>query len=132
MSAVCELEKLAFSSLFHQAWIIIASCASASFRHTWIIVSCASLFRQTWMDCHCIMCLFFLLPDMDSRLKRSIIPASHNFICHFLQAVLKGLTFGLCLYVLHLYNVHVLYCIPGGRTCIRFELVKSSDVTLCG
>ena len=35
----------------------------------------------------------------------------------------KRLTFGLCLYVLHKCNVHVLCCI---------ELVKSPEVTLCG
>ena len=36
------------------------------------------------------------------------------------------------LYALHLYNVHVFSCIPGTPTCVRFELVKSPCVTLCG
>ena len=38
-----------------------------------------------------------------------------------------------------LYNVHVWYCIPGSPnayynyvTCVRFEVVKSPKVTLCG
>ena len=41
-----------------------------------------------------------------------MIPASPNFICFktifLMRALPKGLTFGLCLYVLYLCNVHVL------------------------
>ena len=43
-----------------------------------------------------------------------MVPPSPNFICHFFtKAIPKGLPFGLWLYVLRLYNVRVLYCIPG-------------------
>ena len=34
-------------------------------------------------------------------------------------------------YALRLCNVHVLYCIPGSPTCVRFELVKSPEVRYC-
>ena len=40
----------------------------------------------------------------------------------------KGLTFGLCLYVLLLY-IMCMFCIV--FQCVRFELVKSPEVTLC-
>ena len=39
----------------------------------------------------------------------------------------KGLTFGLCLDVLRLYNVCVFYCIAGCPTCVRIELEKSRE-----
>ena len=43
------------------------------------------------------------------------------------------------IFVLRLYNLHVLYCIPGSPNAyymffcgVRFELVKNPEVTLCG
>ena len=67
----------------------------------------------------------------NSVCKRSMVPAPPNFIrlFFFKRTILKGLTFGLCLYNYNLYNLHVLFCIPA---CVRFELVKSPEVTLCG
>ena len=41
----------------------------------------------------------------------------------FTGAIPKRLTFGLCLYVLHLHNVHVLYCIPGSANAYYMLLV---------
>ena len=77
-------------------------------------------------------CPFFYMWRWNARSKRSVVPASPNFICHFYES--KGLSSGLslCVYVLRLYYVYVLYYIPGSPTCVRFELVKITDVTLCG
>ena len=45
-------------------------------------------------DCSCS---FFLIFFFNLVLKRSMVPASPNFICHFLRdQIPKGLTFGLC------------------------------------
>ena len=61
-----------------------------------------------------------------------MVPAPPNFICHFCtRATPNGPTFGYCLYVLCLYDVHVLYRIHGSPTFVRVELVKSPEVTLC-
>ena len=45
-------------------------------------------------DCSCS---FFLIFFKNLVLKRSMVPASPNFLCHFLRdQIPKGLTFGLC------------------------------------
>ena len=49
-----------------------------------------------------------------------MIPASPNFILPFFsRAIPKRLTFGLCSYVLRLYNAHALYYIPGSPQMIH-------------
>ena len=67
----------------------------------------------------------FLNHFFNTRSKQLMVAASPNL-------GQKGRTFGLSLYVSCLYDVHILYCIPGSPTCVRFELVKRPEVTLCG
>ena len=66
-------------------------------------------------------------PDRNGQLYQHLL----TLVCHcFTRAIPKGLTFGLCLYVLRLCNMpcFVLY-----SNCARFEFVKSpAEMTLCG
>ena len=52
-----------------------------------------------------------------------------------MRAMPKGQTFGLCLYILCWYNVHVLYCIPGTPNAyymLLYDLTNEKpEVTLC-
>ena len=67
--------------------------------------------------------IFLKIWYINPRPKWSMVPESPNFICHFLRAIPKGLSFGLCLYVLCWCNVHILYC----NTCIQIV----QDLNLC-
>ena len=81
---------------------------------------CISLFLsvKNTVDCVCCLCVCM------SACVCVCVCVSLFYVL-FTRAILKGLAFGLCLYVLRLCNVHVLYR-------IQLELVKSPEVTLCG
>ena len=68
--------------------------------------------------------IIFLIWYWNAWSKQSMVPASPNFICHFfMRAIPKGLTLESSLCVLRLYNVHVLYCIPGSPNAYYYMLL---------
>ena len=99
----------------------------------------------SFMECNFVLCILFLIffilvwTRQIKTVNGTSISKLYLPSFFFTRAIPKGLTFGLCLYVLCLYNVHVLYCIPGSSNAYYILLesdlnyvVKSPEVTLCG
>ena len=72
-----------------------------------------SLYSILYCDCFCpvfIIFIFYLVLKCQIKIV-SGASISYYFAIFFTTAIPKGLTFGLCLYILRLCNVHVLYSV---------------------
>ena len=80
--------------------------------------SLAFMYLYSIFNCNCVcpfLSIFVLsgieTPDRNGQWYQHLITQLFAFVFCFTRAIPKGLTFGLCLYVLRVCNVHVLYSI---------------------